>query len=482
MKRITQKRIAQIVLLLALLFLLLPSSLRALTGNVYLMGEESYYHARIAKQITEQGIPEFDDFVFESRPYVANPYHLLLAGVAFPLGSMTAAKTVPLLLGLLFIYLFYLLLNKFKIESWTKWTILCVMILSPLFIHTFNFSTPASLILVLNLAGLLFLTRTGKISTGVALACFSMVSMFGLLHAAVSAFIVFFYSFNLKKRLRKGYLILAAIAFVVLSYTLPIFLASESVDFVSRNLISLFISDLGSGAGFSIFALLLAIVGYLVVWKHKKKHYSLYAFSILLIVFSFFDSSLLIYANIVVVFLAGIALVYFARMKWTLKILREFTMLVLICGLLFSALSTTIDLRDSQPDNSLVNALIWLELNSDEQAVVFSHYSNGFWIEYLAGQPVVLDSSFQLIFDVNSRYFDSNQIFTTDDLDVARKILSKYDVKYVVITDNLYDGIVWDKKGKGLDFLLENAETFKKVQENSYVKIYEYIYEGVEEK
>jgi hypothetical protein len=481
MKKITYKQAAQIILLLALFFLLLPSSLRALTGNVYLMGEEPYYHARMARQIAEQGIPEFDDFVFDSRPYVLNPYHLLLAGFAFPLGPMNAAKIVPLLMGLLFIYLFYLLLNKFKVESWTKWTILCVMILSPLFIHTFNFSTPACFILVLNLAGLFFLMRPGKMSTGVALVCFSLASMFGLLHAAVSAFIVFFYSFNYKKRLRKGYLILAAISFVVLSYSLPIFLASESVDFVSRNLISTFISDLGSGAGFSIFAILLAIVGYMVVWKHKKKHYSLYAFSILLIVSSFFDSSLLIYANIIVVFLAGIALVYFARMKWNLKILREFTMLVLICGLLFSALNTTIDLRDSQPSNSLVNALIWLELNSDEPGMVFSHYSNGFWIEYLAGQPVVLDSSFSLISDVNGKYFNSNQAFTIDDLDVARKILSKYDVKYVVITDNLYDDVVWDNKGQGLDFLLTNAETFKKVQENSYVKIYEYIYEGVEE-
>jgi len=40
-------------------------------------------------------------------------------------------------------------------------------------------------------------------------------------------------------------------------------------------------------------------------------------------------------------------------------------------------------------------------------------------------------------------------------------------------------GLVWDKKGKGLDFLLSNAETFKKVQENSYVTIYEYVYGGL---
>lgn len=479
MKRITHKQAGQIILLLALLFLLLPSSLRALTGNVYLMGDEPYYHARITQQIIDVGIPDFDELIFEGRNYLLNPYHVLLALFAFPLGALSAAKILPLILGLLSVYLFYLLLLKFKVNSWTKWVVLFVFILSPVFIYTFNFASPAGFILFLNFAGLFFLTRKSKASTAVSAVCLSIASLFGIMHALISAFIVFFYCFQYKKRLRKGYLILSLIALSVLFYSFPFFLASNSVDFVSKNLISYFVSDLGGCAGFSIFALLLAIFGYVLVWKHKKKNYLLYVFSILLIVLSFFDNSLLIYSNLIVVFLAGISLIFFARMKWNLSILREFTVLVLVCGLLFSALNASIDLRDSQPNTSLINSLIWLKLNSDNQQVVFSHYSNGFWIEQLSGQPVVMDSLLKWTPDVNSRYFDSNQAFMTDDLSVARKIFSKYDVKYIIITKNMYNGLVWEQKGKNLDFLLTNAETFKKVHENSYVQIYEYIYDGV---
>jgi len=481
MKRISNKQIARIFLLAALLLLLLPSSLRALTGNVYLMGEEPYYHARMAKQIAQEGIPETDEHIFHGRNYITNPYHFLLALFALPFGALTAAKIVPLLLGLICIYLFYLILTKFKVESWQKWAALGMLILSPVFIYTFNMSTPACFILVLNLAGLFFLMKKGKLNTGISLACFSIAATFGLLHAFVSAFIVFFYAFNYKKRLRRGYLLLAAIVFVALSYSLPIYLATENIDFISTDLIASFVSDLGHAVGFSIFALLLAIVGYVLVWKYKKKYYSLYAFSILLIVYSFFDNSLLIYSNLVIVFLAGIAFVHFARMKWNLKILRQFTLLVLFCGLLFSAVNTAMDLRDMQPNAALTNSLIWLQLNSDEKEVVFSHHSNGFWIELLSERPVVMDGLLRLTPDVNNIYFDSNQIFTADDLDTARDLLSKYDVKYIVITENMYDGLVWEKREKGLDFLLTNAETFKKVQENSYVRIYGYIYEGVEE-
>jgi asparagine N-glycosylation enzyme membrane subunit Stt3 len=186
----------------------------------------------------------------------------------------------------------------------------------------------------------------------------------------------------------------------------------------------------------------------------------------------------LIYSNLVIVFLAGTAFVYFANMKWKLKILRDFTLIVLFCGLLFSAVNVAADLKNSDPNTAVVNSMIWLKLNADEGSVVFSHHSNGFWIEFIAGQPVVLDGLFEHTPDAADIYFDSMQALDTNDLDIARQLLSKHDVKYILITKDMRDGLVWDKEGRGLDFLLSNVETFKKVQENSYVSVYEYIYRG----
>ncbi|MBW2973364.1 hypothetical protein KY346_03145 [Candidatus Woesearchaeota archaeon] len=475
------KQMSKMILILTLLFLMLPYALRAWGGNVYLIDGESYYHARVAQDIVKERIPQKDTAVFNERDYVLNPYHVLLAVFTFIFGALTASKMVPLLLGLLCVYLFYLILSKFRLAPLTRLVIAGILILSPVFIYTFSVSSPACLILVLNLAGLFFLTKKGKLNTGISLACFSIASMFGILHALISAFIVFFYSFSYKKRLKRGYLIIAAIVFVLLSYALPAYLATEKAGFIKTDLISSFISDVGGAYGFSIFAILLALVGYALVWKYKQRYYSLYAFSILLIVYSFFNSSVLIYSNLIIVFLAGIAFVYFAKMKWSLKILRNFTLLVLFCGLLFSAVNTVDDLCNEPPNTSLINSLIWLKLNSEKDAKVFSHYSNGFWIEFIAERPVVLDGLLEQTPDAKNIYFDSRQILKTDDLDTAKALLSKYNVRYIVITKNMQEGLVWETEKQGLDFLLTNAETFKKIQENSYTTIYEYIYEGADD-
>ncbi|MBW3005147.1 hypothetical protein KY310_04930 [Candidatus Woesearchaeota archaeon] len=474
------KKYAKWILIVALLFLMLPSVLRALDGNVYLIGDESYYHARMSEQMAQEGIPETDTLVVNERDYVFNPYHALLACFALLFGAVSASKIVPLLLGLLCVYLLYSILSNLKIAAWTKLVMVGIFVLSPVFIYTFNVSTPLCFILALNLAGLFFLMKKGTLNTALSLIFFSIAAMFGTSHALISAFIVFFYAFRYKKRLRKGYLIIAAIIFVMLSYSLPVYFASEKAGFVTADMLSSFFADLGGAAGISVFAALLALVGYTLVWRYKRKYYLLYAFSILLIVYSFFNTGLLIYSNLVIVFLAGIAFVHFAKMRWSLRILRDFTLIILFCGLLFSAFTTVFSLQAALPNTPLTNSMIWLNLNSEEADVVFSHYSNGFWIEFVSKRPVIMDGLLPHTPNVNDLYFDSKQVFETDDLDKARELLSKYNVKYVVITKNFYDGLVWDKKEKGLDFLLTNAETFKKVQENSYVVIYEYIYEGAE--
>lgn len=475
---ITAKKSARFILLFALLFLVLPFALRALQGNVYLVGENSYYHARIARQISGQGVPGADNFIVGGRDYVINPYHIILALFAFAFGAAAASKILPFILGLIGVYLLYILLDKFRVGSWKKVVIAGIFVLSPVFIYVFCVSGPACLALVLSLAGVFFLTKKTRIFSLLSFVCFGVVSLFGVLHAVVSAFIVFFYCFRYRKRLKKGYWLIAGIIFVLLSYAVPLYLSSESTGFAGAELLSSFFADVGCGAGFSIFALLLALVGYSFVWRHKTRFYLLYVFSIAVIMGSYFFSDLVIYANLVIVFLAGSAFVILARMSWRLKILRDLTLIVLFCGLLFSAFTAVFCLQDSLPNSALVNSLVWLDLNSEEGAVVFSHHSNGFWIEFIADRPVVLDGLFSRTPGASERYSDSRDLFYTDDLENAKDILSKYGVDYVLISENMVGGLVWENRESGLLFLLTNDETFKKVHQNSYVAIYEYVSEG----
>jgi hypothetical protein len=304
-----------------------------------------------------------------------------------------------------------------------------------------------------------------------------VAALFGIIHAVVPAAIVFFYAFYNKKKAKHAYLIIALVLLIVFAYDLPVYLQQEHIDFVQESRITEFISDLGGIGGFSAFTLLLALLGILGLWKYKKEHYLLYAASIFLIIYSFFNRDAMVYSNFIIVFLAGVAFAGLARMKWRLVQVRNFSMIVLFCGILFSTVSHAMALSSLQPGNDTQDALAWLSRRSEQNAVVFSHYSKGFWIEFWAEHHVMMDSLLAQTPGVHALYADSNAIFASNDISQTRKLLSKHNIKYIFMTHDMPEGLVWKKQGQGLDFLLTNNETFKKRYANPCCEVYEYIYQ-----
>ena len=69
---------------------------------------------------------------------------------------------------------------------------------------------------------------------------------------------------------------------------------------------------------------------------------------------------------------------------------------------------------------------------------------------------------------------DSNELFYQNDIRETKRILDKYNVSYIFISEELFDGRVWDEENKGLHFLLQNRETFKNIYSSEEVGIWEY--------
>lgn len=103
--RIKDKKILYIFLLAAII-LLIPH-LIFFNKNI-LIGEESYYHLRIARSIIENKF--YDNLSYQGRDYFLNPYHFFLALFLY-IGSIY--RFVPFLLGISSLLLFYLIFKKY---------------------------------------------------------------------------------------------------------------------------------------------------------------------------------------------------------------------------------------------------------------------------------------------------------------------------------------------------------------------------------
>ena len=98
------------------------------------------------------------------------------------------------------------------------------------------------------------------------------------------------------------------------------------------------------------------------------------------------------YGNFIIIYLSSLGIVYLLKSKWELDSIKELTTLIIVCGLIFSTVLYAKQTGEMNPNQDIVEALKWLE--EQEEGIVFSHYSRGYWIEYLADKESFTDSSY----------------------------------------------------------------------------------------
>ena len=119
--------------------------------------------------------------------------------------------------------------------------------------------------------------------------------------------------------------------------------------------------------------------------------------------------------------------------------------------------------------------MIWLKNNSLPGEKVFSHYSKGFFIEHWAGLPVLTDAEYAYAVTADQIFKDSEEIFGSNNLVLTSKLLQKNNISYVLVTEDMRQDLVWEKPHQGLDFLLSNNETFKKLYSNNLSPLWTFV-------
>ncbi|MBN1386687.1 hypothetical protein JW968_07005 [Candidatus Woesearchaeota archaeon] len=449
----------------------MPHLLRAYKDNSALVGQEPYYHLRAAEQILGQSSVDdpFVDDIFIS-PYDCLVAFFLMIG----LEGIILSRLLPFMIGMLF--MFFVCLNLRRADSDNLKLVLfavCIL-LSPGLIFIFSFSNALSLALLLSAIGLYCFSSPSRAVNYLSVICISVLAFFNIAYASIMLMIFFVHMI----RQRRGHLVFLLSLLVSLMifhlFSIHVYLQYNQVSMLSSaSVLSQLVSDFGSFKGFGIYNLILAVIGLFVSWKDKFRY--IWAYVLLFFLIFYYPSTgmdLLIPAGIIIAIFAGLGLNSLVRLDWQISKIRDLTIIIVFCGLIFSSFSLVNRVSSFYPDDDYVEASSFLS----GSGVVLSHFSNAHIIGYYSGLPVLPDP---LIAyggsDADAIYHDIDTIFSSSDLDDTKRMLYKYDVKYIFIDSRMDQGLVWEKENQGLRFLFRNDETFSRVFANDGIEIWEVL-------
>lgn len=464
------------LILVCVISLSVPFFMRYQTSNPIIFGEESYYHLRIAREYYYDGIPTNDTFSYTNRDYRFNPYHILISMFAYDDSILElSSRFLSALSGILTILLFYLLLGRFKFKESEKILSSIFVCISPIYIYIFSSVSPLVIAIPLFLLGCIAYTQKAYTYLLLSLFIFTTLTIFSWVYPLISIILIFAYTIEVKGFQKRFYISSIIIILFSILY-LSLFQGScENIapTFINSMFLKDYISDLGGELGLSIFSLVLFAVGATVLWGRKNQLGALYILTFIIFSLSLYDSRANLFLIFFISIFGGVGFYYLLKAKWSIKLIKELSLWLIVCGLIFSYLSFSSALMDKEPLRE--NWVGYAYASELPNGIVLSHYSRGLWIEYLSYKKVFLDSRFECSGAVNARYNASGDIFFSRNLDKTKSMLNNTGITYILIDEKMKDGLVWGEGDEGINFLFRNNETFKKLYDDKNVEIWEYL-------
>jgi len=473
-KILNKKNIFTYLIILAIIILLIPILARLLSNNPSYLGSNAYYHTRIAQTIKEKGVPTTDFLSYGGREYSPNIYHLILAGISFIIPLNILLFIIPLILGIFSLILFHSILKRLRQKKQLISLSALILIMSPIFIYLFTTTNQNNIPIFLNLFAIyFFLSKSKNKKYLFAIIPLTIAAFFNILHAIIPILLIFFLATTKNKKSKAIKLSIAPLL-VLLTYHLPFYIKngiSLTPDFVKINFFNSFISEFGAIISFGIFTIILTLMGIMNL-RENKKTTLFYTIILALLFISYHIINLRIYLNFIVAFLAAHSFLVLINQKWELKAIKKLTVLIIICGLLFSTVTQLNVLSNSQPSKEAIFSLEWLK--NQPPGKVFSHYSNGFVIQKISEKPTIMDSLFEYAPNLETTYKDSQLLFNSRRLKNTTQVINKYDITYIWIDNQMKNGQVWINQDQGLLFLLQHSDNFKNIYSLNNIEIWMY--------
>ncbi len=462
--KIPLTRVIVVIVLGALVFFL-PLGLRFLGKNTFPLGDEPYLHARLALELLHKGLFTYDAGLVAIREVLWTPFHAVLAAVMSFFGWQRTMFFLPLLLGI-FSFAFLVLIVREVLPERAAYATALFYALSPVSVYLATHAVPASLSILLALAGL-YLLQHNKQTSAVVVLCLHALQ--GVVPALVSLAIYLFGSTRKKSSFQT--MLLTALAIFEVLYRGVYVFATPS--FVQPSGINALLSDFGALAGLSSFTVLLGIVGLFVYWKNDSQTHTHSLLALVTLVATLFVHDLLPYTSVIMFVLAGIATDKIWTLQWSLEPIKKLTLVLFICGVAFSGFSHVLLEIGEPPSPGLVQGISVLR-TTEKNTTVLVHPSKAFWVSFFGQRKVLLDASWDGVSKPEVMMSSITDLFAASDLVRAEQVLQENSISKIVVTPDYAEGLVWQRQEQGLDFLLQHNEKFKKQFSNQDVVVWTY--------
>lgn len=252
----------------------------------------------------------------------------------------------------------------------------------------------------------------------------------------------------------------------VLLFTVPI---AMSISTMNNNkalesgisFMQMLFTDFGAKYGISIALSILGLIGLVVIWKREPLAKYLFMFSAILCIIKISEG--LFFANIIMIYLASKAVMAFIEEKWHNAWLKQISILLIFCSILFSGISyAKATFEDNMSDPDLMKTLEWIRQKTPENSTVLSYSEYSYVIKFYSSRKVIVESEFSSIDKPNPKLQDIDKMFKSRNVNTTAEILSKYSVDYILITKEMKTGLIWNKDDEGLLFVMTNSDLFSK--------------------
>ena len=450
-----------LVLFLTLALLLIPLGLRFFSSEPLLVGTSS------AKTLTILAQADFSSLIITT----ATPQSSQGIGVFFrvlkwiPL-SGAGKLVVPLLFSLACAFIFLKVLLK-HFSGRFSLLIMTLLVSTPLFLAIHLELSELFFTCFLFVCALFFMQERKEGWALLLLALLIIESPF--VGVAASALLVLFSQFlqgtdiTLKKKHISFFfpgLVLALLAGVSMLF-------SPATPYAWHWSVAPALSDLGNAHGFSIPFILLAIIGAIYLWTTNKGNIvlaSLYALSIL----SFFWLPLELLALPFLAILGGYGTRVLIKRNWSYSFMKQFTLLLIFCALIFSTTTFFSVILESPPSHELVNALSAMRGALPERTLLLARPEIGEFISYYAGYPVVVDAD-AIARGTADWQIEKRALFVRNAA-AAKRLFDETGTSWFVLDPSLIDEI-HEEKG-GVLFLIEATPDFRQVYRSGPIQVY----------
>ena len=431
----------------------------------YFSDDNSYYILRNVEHIRETGLPMYnDELSYSGRSLFFSPFfHYILAFFNLFIPLVLVGKIIPNIFASLIVFAVYLLSMEITKQKKAALFASFAAAFIPIFIReTINSVSVFSLLIPLMF---FIIYAILKINTDKRFASYLIIvtALFIFLDTTsvilIMALIIYFFLTKTEdieqNKAELEIVLFSCFLFFWLYFVMfkKAFLL-HGLGIIWQNIPNVLLSNYFSNLTIleSIFAIGIIpfIFGIFIIYDYffKRKSKSIYlmiSLALAVFILSWFRlipiiTGLMFLGSILVVLFSQYIknfVVYINKTKMHKHINKFllFFILLIILSSIFPSFIYSRNATERTIDKNKVDAYIWLKENTPKDSVVLGTVQEGHLITYFGNRKNVIDSNFLLIDNIDQMVIDIERIYTTQYKVEAVRLLNKYNVNYIILSD-----------------------------------------------